>query len=268
MRRVTSNLRRGVAAALVACGVALATSDARAQIVPPVVLDRVAPEVPAGAAVGEGGRVVLAVWVSGAGAVDTVRVVTGADSVLTRVAVAAVRRWRYAPATDAGRPVGMWTRASLRFEPSAPSSQTLPTGPDAVASVPAPLPVPSAPADSKSEAVRWDTLTTGETCEVFESPQPVRTETPRVTDEMLQVGGSGSVVVRALVGADGRIGEMQVVTSFNVLFERAATSALARWRFSPARCDDRAIAAYVTVPIRFRVPPASTSGRPRVRHAP
>ena len=62
----------------------------------------------------------------------------------------------------------------------------------------------------------------------------------------------GRVLLRVLVGADGRAESVDVAASSG--FERldhAAQEAVRRWRFVPARRGDGAVAAYVNVPVAF-----------------
>jgi len=64
----------------------------------------------------------------------------------------------------------------------------------------------------------------------------------------------GRAVVRATVTVDGRVASVELVrsTSHDML-DRAALEALRRWRFTPARRGDQAIAGAVDVPVVFRL---------------
>jgi protein TonB len=62
----------------------------------------------------------------------------------------------------------------------------------------------------------------------------------------------GRVLLRVLVGADGRAERVEIATSSGFeRLDRAAQEAVRRWRFVPAKRGDEAIAAYVAVPIVF-----------------
>lgn len=67
-------------------------------------------------------------------------------------------------------------------------------------------------------------------------------------------GTEGSVRVRALVRADGRLGAVEVAASSgsNIL-DRAATEAVRRWVFAPATRNGVPLDAYVTFTIRYVV---------------
>ena len=65
-------------------------------------------------------------------------------------------------------------------------------------------------------------------------------------------GEQGTVVLRVFVSAAGGAEEVQVLSSSgHELLDRAAHETVQQWRFVPARQGDRAVAAWVLVPIRF-----------------
>jgi protein TonB len=69
-----------------------------------------------------------------------------------------------------------------------------------------------------------------------------------------RLGEQGRVVLRVLVTADGLAGEVEVRTSSGSLrLDSAALETVRRWRFVPARQGDRPLAAWVLVPISFRL---------------
>lgn len=69
-----------------------------------------------------------------------------------------------------------------------------------------------------------------------------------------QRGEQGTVLVEAWVRTDGSVGEARVHRSSGVEdLDRAATQAVRRWRFEPARRDQAPVATWVRVPIRFRL---------------
>ena len=62
----------------------------------------------------------------------------------------------------------------------------------------------------------------------------------------------GLVVVRALVGRDGRVEEADVVRSVPLL-DATALEAVRRWTFDPARVHGRAVSVWILIPFRFRL---------------
>jgi TonB family protein len=62
----------------------------------------------------------------------------------------------------------------------------------------------------------------------------------------------GAVLVRCLVGKDGRVLKRQPVRG-EPLFLKAAETALRQWRFAPPEWDGKSIAVWILVPIRFEL---------------
>jgi protein TonB len=70
----------------------------------------------------------------------------------------------------------------------------------------------------------------------------------------VSLGITGSVILRALVGPDGETHELRVWrSSGNPLLDNAALAAARRWAFAPARHGPHPIAAWVEVPVHFRL---------------
>lgn len=81
--------------------------------------------------------------------------------------------------------------------------------------------------------------------------QKVEPEYPRVARQMSL---AGRVVVKFLVRADGSVGKASVIeASPRGIFEQNALEAVYKWRFKPARRRGDAVAAWVVLPIQFRL---------------
>ena len=76
---------------------------------------------------------------------------------------------------------------------------------------------------------------------------PTRPETPELA---LQSGVSGTVIVRALVGPDGRVLDTAIERSIPML-NGAAENTVRRWRFRPAMSEGRPVASWTRVPVTF-----------------
>lgn len=88
----------------------------------------------------------------------------------------------------------------------------------------------------------------------FSPPRPIRQKTPRYPEAARQAGGEGTVLVKAYVQADGTIGAAQVhQSSGDPELDRAALDAIREWRFVPAARDGRVVAAWVLVPVQFKL---------------
>lgn len=83
---------------------------------------------------------------------------------------------------------------------------------------------------------------------VFYNPAPVYPRVARIQ------GWQGQVLVRVLVGPDGRAGETTLARSsgFSVLDE-AALTALHEWRFHSEQKGGRSLARWVEIPVVFKL---------------
>ena len=71
------------------------------------------------------------------------------------------------------------------------------------------------------------------------------------SDERL-AGHEGRVVVRVLIGTDGRVKDVQQVSAASTaFFEATRKQALAKWRFKPGTRDGEAVEAWHTMAVRF-----------------
>ncbi|MGQ0545139.1 MAG: energy transducer TonB [Betaproteobacteria bacterium] len=69
-----------------------------------------------------------------------------------------------------------------------------------------------------------------------------------------RLGEEGRVVLRVLVSPAGAAQEVQVRTpSSHPRLDTAAREAVRRWRFVPAKRGDDPVAAWVLIPISFRL---------------
>ena len=77
---------------------------------------------------------------------------------------------------------------------------------------------------------------------------------PRFPPRALELNQQGTVVVRALVGADGTSNEIVVWHSSGyALLDQAALRAVRDWAFEPASIGGHRIASWVEVPVRFAI---------------
>ncbi len=81
--------------------------------------------------------------------------------------------------------------------------------------------------------------------------QATSTVQPDYPELARQAGVSGTIVVQALVGADGSVLEARVLNS-NPLLNEAAESAVRRFRFQPATAGGVPVASWVSVPLTFK----------------
>jgi periplasmic protein TonB len=85
-----------------------------------------------------------------------------------------------------------------------------------------------------------------------EGPVPIHRPAPDYPEWAKENGISGTVVLRVLVDAQGRVKRVSVVRGIKGLTE-AAQEALRLWTFRPASAHGRPLAVWVEVPVEFRL---------------
>ena len=85
---------------------------------------------------------------------------------------------------------------------------------------------------------------------VEELPEAITKVQPEYPDIAREAGVDGTVLVQALVGKDGRVKDTKVVQSIPML-DAAATEAVTQWVFKPALSNNKPVAVWVAVPVRF-----------------
>lgn len=90
----------------------------------------------------------------------------------------------------------------------------------------------------------------GEYVFVEELPEAITKIPPTYPDIAREAGVDGVVLVQALVGKDGKVKDTKVVQSIPML-DQSAVDAVKQWVFKPALSNNRPVAVWVAVPIRF-----------------
>jgi protein TonB len=163
--------------------------------------------------------------------------------------------------------------ASPAAEPSratraTPDPTTAPSAdaPGPVASSPAPAatPTPGPPTDS---GVSWfdggpsartppavASIPPGEAVTRVARPTGGYQVRPSYPSSARRLGVQGTTLLRVHVLEDGRVGAVDVEQSAgHPDLDRAATDAVRRWRFEPARRGEHAVAMWVRLPVEFRL---------------
>jgi TonB family protein len=85
--------------------------------------------------------------------------------------------------------------------------------------------------------------------------QPIVTKrvAPRYPSNARRAGVDGTVVLRGIVGTDGRIREVEILKDLPYGLGEAARDAVRRWRFRPAEYAGERIAVYYTVTVNYRL---------------
>jgi TonB family protein len=86
------------------------------------------------------------------------------------------------------------------------------------------------------------------------APVATRTADPGYPLELMKQNVHGTVILAAVINADGSVGEVRVLNSIDDRLDEYASNALARWRFLPAlkNGDPVALQAVVMIPFRPR----------------
>ncbi len=116
----------------------------------------------------------------------------------------------------------------------------------------APVPVPAAPIDVPSSADNPATAGDAGIAAADTAPRPVSSPPPTYPRAAMRRGEAGDVLLRVHVGSNGRTTSVDLVrSSQSSRLDRAATSAVRRWRFEPALRDGQPVAGELLVPFNF-----------------
>jgi TonB family protein len=76
---------------------------------------------------------------------------------------------------------------------------------------------------------------------------------PRYKAAWAEGGVEGNVLLQALIGRDGRVGSIDVVSPVNVELEDEAIAAVSQWEFSPTylNCEPIEVRMYVSVSFKL-----------------
>ena len=119
-------------------------------------------------------------------------------------------------------------------------AEIAPTTFDKIADLPPPPPPPS---EQATEFYAFD-----------EPPVLVKFVNPKYPDLARSAGIEGTVLLRVLVGEDGKVREVSVIQSdVTSAMEKAAIVAARRFRFKPARQRTVPVKAFMAIPIRFKL---------------
>jgi len=89
---------------------------------------------------------------------------------------------------------------------------------------------------------------------VEKEPQIVHLVTPDFPSFVWRMGGEGQVVIRVLIDANGKPLDSQILKSTNAVFEQPVVDAVMKSQFNPAQMGQGPVAAWLTIPFKFRQP--------------
>ena len=159
----------------------------------------------------------------------------------------------------------------VRFRPPPPPPPDPPQPRRRARRVPMPDPTPRAPEPLREPELAFDLdVAVADEFELpaFEMPAPpppgpiwVRGEVTRprrihepmpvYTEPARRARVQGIVVLQTVIGADGRVGRVEVLKGLPLGLTEAAVAAVERWRFEPATLDGKPVAVYFNLTVRF-----------------
>jgi protein TonB len=83
------------------------------------------------------------------------------------------------------------------------------------------------------------------------APRLLRQVAPEYPETARRSRLQGVVVLQAVIGIDGGVEDVRVLSSASPLFEEPAVRAVRQWRYSAATLDGRAVRVYLTATISF-----------------
>jgi TonB family protein len=226
-----------------AAGSATAGAPARVSTVQPAKVTKQVPPVYPMEADAEhiSGTVVLHFTITKEGTVEDVQFVSGPPE-LKDAAVAAVTQWVYEPARVSGHVVPSGAEVNLVFKPPPapppPSPDaTSPTGTGMTEANAAPAPAASAPKRIQIEG------------KVI-AKQIVEQVPPHYPDAAKSALISGKVVMHAIIGTDGSMKELSVISGPKEL-QATSLNAVRQWRYKPALVNGEAVEVETTVTVIY-----------------
>ncbi len=185
----------------------------------PVPIERPYPTYPPGATADA--KVFVHAFVDAEGRVCVARIIKGRDP-FSRLALEAVRRWTFHPASSQGKPVGVWIEIPIDF--LFPGFMT------------------------QGNAGALDTASGRG--DHYEEPTPVSRWEPQYPEFAKEAQIQGSVVLRVSVDYDGTVTDIKVMEGVTGLNE-AAINAVKHWKFRPATLNGKPVPASLNVPVGF-----------------
>ena len=85
-----------------------------------------------------------------------------------------------------------------------------------------------------------------------ELPELITKINPLYPEMAREANVDGTVMIQALVGKDGKVHDVRVVKSIPLL-DKSAEDAVRQWVFKPALANNKPVAVWVGVPVRFNL---------------
>ncbi len=184
------------------------------------------------------GTVWLQLLISEEGDVKNVKVVSG-DPALVSAAVDAARTWKFKPYIKDGKPTEVSVKAPIDF---AFADKIMKDGSSADGAATSPVPTTLAVTGSRHTRVRVSQgVSRGLLVHQVSPVYPVSARSNHV---------QGNVVMQAVIGTDGRIHELRVISGPSELVP-AATGAVEQWRYKPFLFEGEPVEVETQITVNF-----------------
>jgi TonB family protein len=152
---------------------------------------------------------------------------------LVEAAQQAVQQWRYKPTLLNGEPVEVVTQIDVHF---------------------------TLGGEPKPDNIAGAYRAGGE----ISAPSPIYKVEPEYSQEARDARLQGTVVLRAVIDADGRPGEIRVLRPLGMGLDEKAIEAVSQWRFRPGVKDGQPVPVQANIEINFRLGERSPGGGPPI----
>ena len=82
-------------------------------------------------------------------------------------------------------------------------------------------------------------------------PSVIKEVKPDYPREAMDSGAQGSVIMRCVVGTNGKAGDIQVTKALEPRLDETAVAALKQWEFKPGTKDGEPVPVRVSIEMRF-----------------
>jgi periplasmic protein TonB len=85
------------------------------------------------------------------------------------------------------------------------------------------------------------------------APNVIFSPDPEFSEEARKAKYQGTVIVRIVIGPDGRVRDAHIQRSLGMGLDEKALDAVHKWKFEPAKKDGQAVACMVNIEVNFRL---------------
>jgi len=201
-------------------------------------LRRVAPVFPPAARANQTqGAVVLDALIDKEGKPSSLRVINNIDPELAKAAVDAVKQWQYRPTLLNGEPVEVATTITTSFAAVSPSTPSV-----FESSTPRPTPPPPPPPPPPPSRIRQGgNVQQAMLLTQVKPVYPLEAKEARI---------QGVVVLEVVIGKDGLVSEVRIITGHPTL-QQAAVDSVRQWQYKPTLLNGEPVEVVSTVTVNF-----------------